>query len=87
MFTAVASSAAVRLVISVTIGLGQSLHQLDVVGAYFCAPLAPLAEDLAMWEPKGICKHNRECWALLAHLYCGREAGAAWKNLFKELLI
>eukprot|EP00961_Rhodomonas_salina_P119971 1614358-Rhodomonas_salina.2 len=83
-FAAVASSAVVRLVIALAIGMGLKLHQLDVVRVYL---YAALAEELFMWAPKDIHKSKGECWRLLSHLYCGRAAGAAWKALFRELLI
>eukprot|EP00961_Rhodomonas_salina_P040120 539258-Rhodomonas_salina.1 len=83
-FAAVASSTVVHLVISLAVGLKLRLHQLNVVGAYL---YAPLAADLYMWAPDGIRKFKDECWQLLSHLYCEKAAGAAWKKLFRDLLI
>ncbi len=57
-FAAVASSAMVRLIVSLAVGTNMRTHQMDVVGAYL---YAPIAKDLYVWAPKGIAKLPGEC--------------------------
>jgi hypothetical protein len=59
------------------------MHQLDVVGAYL---YAHMAGELYCWAPDGVAKYEDEAWQILSSVYGEKQAGAAWKEMFVQLL-